>query len=366
MIEVKNLVKDYGGHVAVDHLNFTVEDGYIYGFLGPNGAGKSTTMNMMTGYLGATSGEIMINGHNILDEPEEAKKNIGYLPEIPPLYTEMTVIEYLDFAAQLKKIPKKKRKDEMERAIEVTKLKDVKNRLIRNLSKGYKQRVGLAQAILGTPPVIILDEPTVGLDPKQIIEIRDLIKELGKQHTVILSSHILSEVRAVCDRVLILAHGKLVASDTPDNLERQLTGGHGLDLTVKGEEEKIRQTLEDLECSQHLNCIQMTEGTTEGEWKLSLEIVEEEDYGKDIRECVFYGFAEARCPIVSMTEQKKSLEEVFLELTESEAKDPVVSMDPEEQEMQETQEDWEEETEEAGQTEQSDTENGEEDNGSDI
>lgn len=379
MIEVKNLVKDYGGHVAVDHLDFTVEDGYIYGFLGPNGAGKSTTMNMMTGYLGATSGEIIINGHNILDEPEEAKKNIGYLPEIPPLYTEMTVIEYLDFAAQLKKIPKKKRKDEIERAIEVTKLRDVQNRLIRNLSKGYKQRVGLAQAILGTPPVIILDEPTVGLDPKQIIEIRDLIKELGKQHTVILSSHILSEVRAVCDRVLILAHGKLVASDTPDNLERQLTGGHGLELTVKGEEERIRQTLEALECAKYLNCVQMTEGTVEGEWKLSLEIMKEEEYGKDIRECVFYGFAEARCPIVSMTEQKKSLEEVFLELTESEAKDPVVSeIDQEEKaELKETEitemkeKGWQEEEEnnqeeEIDQAEQSDTKNGEEDNDSNI
>lgn len=373
MIEVKNLVKDYGGHVAVDHLDFTVEDGYIYGFLGPNGAGKSTTMNMMTGYLGATSGEIIINGHNILDEPEEAKKNIGYLPEIPPLYTEMTVIEYLDFAAQLKKIPKKKRKDEIERAIEVTKLRDVQNRLIRNLSKGYKQRVGLAQAILGTPPVIILDEPTVGLDPKQIIEIRDLIKELGKQHTVILSSHILSEVRAVCDRVLILAHGKLVASDTPDNLERQLTGGHGLELTVKGEEERIHQTLEALECAKYLNCVQMTEGTVEGEWKLSLEIMKEEEYGKDIRECVFYGFAEARCPIVSMTEQKKSLEEVFLELTESETKDPVVSeIDQEEKaELKETEitemkeKGWQEE-EETHQAEQSDTKNGEEDNDSNI
>lgn len=379
MIEVKNLVKDYGGHVAVDHLDFTVEDGYIYGFLGPNGAGKSTTMNMMTGYLGATSGEIIINGHNILDEPEEAKKNIGYLPEIPPLYTEMTVIEYLDFAAQLKKIQKKKRKDEIERAIEVTKLGDVQNRLIRNLSKGYKQRVGLAQAILGTPPVIILDEPTVGLDPKQIIEIRDLIKELGKQHTVILSSHILSEVRAVCDRVLILAHGKLVASDTPDNLERQLTGGHGLELTVKGEEERIRQTLEALECAKYLNCVQMTEGTVEGEWKLSLEIMKEEEYGKDIRECVFYGFAEARCPIVSMTEQKKSLEEVFLELTESEAKDPVVSeIDQEEKaelkeiEITEMKEKgWQEkeennQEEEIHQAEQSNTKNGEEDNDSNI
>ena len=205
MIEVKNLVKDYGGHVAVDDLNFTVEDGFIYGFLGPNGAGKSTTMNMMTGYLGATEGEIIIEGHNILEEPKRAKQCIGYLPEIPPLYVDMTVTEYLEFAAKLKNIPKKERAAEILRAVEVTKLEEVSHRLIRNLSKGYKQRVGLAQAILGMPPVIILDEPTVGLDPKQIIEIRDLIKELGKQHTVILSSHILSEVQAVCDKIMTRA-----------------------------------------------------------------------------------------------------------------------------------------------------------------
>lgn len=206
MIEVKNLVKDYGGCLAVDHLSFTIRDGEIIGFLGPNGAGKSTTMNIMTGYLGATDGEVLIDGKNILEEPDEARRLIGYLPEIPPLYLDMTVLEYLSFAAELKKIPKKDREEAVFKAMELTMLNDVKGRLIKNLSKGYRQRVGLAQAVLGMPPVIILDEPTVGLDPKQIIEIRDLIKSLGKKHTVILSSHILSEVSAVCDHILIISH----------------------------------------------------------------------------------------------------------------------------------------------------------------
>lgn len=219
MIEVKNLVKDYGGCLAVDHLSFTIRDGEIIGFLGPNGAGKSTTMNIMTGYLGATDGEVLIDGKNILEEPDEARRLIGYLPEIPPLYLDMTVLEYLSFAAELKKIPKKDREEAVSKAMELTMLNDVKGRLIKNLSKGYRQRVGLAQAVLGMPPVIILDEPTVGLDPKQIIEIRDLIKSLGKKHTVILSSHILSEVSAVCDHILIISHGRLAANGTPESLE---------------------------------------------------------------------------------------------------------------------------------------------------
>ena len=203
MIEVKNLVKRYGDHLAVDDLSFTVERGQIYGFLGPNGAGKSTTMNIITGYIASTEGEVIINGHNILDEPGEAKKSIGYLPEQPPLYFDMTVIEYLKFAAELKKIPKADRQQMIDEVMELVKITDMQSRLIKNLSKGYKQRVGLAQAILGYPEIIILDEPTVGLDPKQIIEIRDLIKSLSEKHTVILSSHILSEVSAVCDLSLI-------------------------------------------------------------------------------------------------------------------------------------------------------------------
>ena len=243
MIEVKNLVKDYGGHLAVDHLSFTVEDGQIYGFLGPNGAGKSTTMNIMTGYLGATKGEVLIDGHNILEEPEQAKKCMGYLPEVPPLYTDMTVYEYLVFAAKLKKLPKDSIKASISEVMELVKIQDVKGRLIRNLSKGYRQRVGMAQAILGKPDVIILDEPTVGLDPKQIIEIRDMIRELGRKHTVILSSHILSEVSAVCDHIMIISHGKLIASDTPENLERQLEGSAGLELDVKGSRDDIMNLL---------------------------------------------------------------------------------------------------------------------------
>ena len=219
MIQVENLVKKYGNHLAVDHLSFTIEEGKIYGFLGPNGAGKSTTMNIMTGYLGATEGTVEINGHDILKEPELAKKSVGYLPELPPLYTEMTVLEYLRFAAELKKIQRDQREGQIEKVVQMAKLEDVKDRLIQNLSKGYRQRVGLAQAILGFPEIIILDEPTVGLDPKQIIEIRELIRNLAKQHTVILSSHILAEVREVCDYILIIANGKLVASDTPENLE---------------------------------------------------------------------------------------------------------------------------------------------------
>ena len=203
MIEIDHLVKKYGDHTAVDDLNLHMEAGKIYGFLGPNGAGKSTTMNIITGYLGATSGSVKINGYDIFEQPKEAKKCVGYLPELPPLYTDMTVKEYLDFAAELKNIEKKERKNAVEEAMELTKLTDMKNRLIKNLSKGYRQRVGLAQAVLGYPEVIILDEPTVGLDPKQMIEIRELIKSLGEKHTVILSSHILSEVSAVCDHIFI-------------------------------------------------------------------------------------------------------------------------------------------------------------------
>ena len=233
MIEINNLVKKYGDHVAVDDLSLTVEPGKIYGFLGPNGAGKSTTMNIITGYLGATSGEVKINGHDIFKEPEEAKKSIGYLPEIPPLYVDMTVREYLDFVAELKKLEKSLRKRYVEEAMETTGITDVANRMIRNLSKGYRQRVGFAQAILGYPEIIILDEPTVGLDPKQIIEIRELIRKLGEKHTVILSSHILTEISAVCDHVFIISKGKLVASDATENLVSLMSGAQEIEVTVR-------------------------------------------------------------------------------------------------------------------------------------
>ena len=313
LIEVKHLTKKYGTHLAVDDLSFTIEKGRIYGFLGPNGAGKSTTMNIMTGYIGATSGEVIINGHNILEEPEKAKKCIGYLPEIPPLYLDMTVSEYLHFVAELKKIPKTDRDSQVLKIMELIKLVNMKDRLIKNLSKGYRQRVGLAQAILGYPEVIILDEPTVGLDPKQIIEIRDLIKSLKQKHTVILSSHILSEVRAVCDYVLIISHGKLVASDTPDNLERLAAGSNSLLMKVKGEKDTIRKDLETIE---GVTGVEMSYDSDEELWKTKVSIQE----NVDIREKVFYAMAKANCPIYEMQVKRVSLEDVFLELTEGEKK----------------------------------------------
>ena len=314
MIEVSNLVKRYGDHTAVDHLSFQIEKGKIYGFLGPNGAGKSTTMNMITGYIASTEGTVTIDGHDILEEPEKAKKCIGYLPEQPPLYFDMTVLEYMKFAADLKKIPKDKKKSMIEEVMDMVKITDMKNRLIKNLSKGYRQRVGLAQAILGYPEVIILDEPTVGLDPKQIIEIRDLIKSLKKKHTVILSSHILSEVSAICDYVLIISHGKLVASDTPDNLGKLAAGSNNLNLLVKGEKSRIRQLLEEISGVKEISIDKKSD--QEG-WNVTVSTEE----NKDIREEVFFKMAENRYPILEMQSQKISLEEIFLELTEDNKKD---------------------------------------------
>ena len=311
MIEVTNLVKRYGDHTAVDHLSFQIEKGKIYGFLGPNGAGKSTTMNMITGYIASTEGKVVIDGYEILEEPEEAKKCIGYLPEQPPLYFDMTVLEYMKFAADLKKIPKKERESMIEEVMDMVKITDMKNRLIKNLSKGYRQRVGLAQAILGYPEVIILDEPTVGLDPKQIIEIRSLIKELKKKHTVILSSHILSEVSAVCDYVLIISHGRLVASDTPDDLSRLAEGSNTLNMLIKGEKELIENGLKEIDKVKETELVFNEE---EGAWNVSVSTEEQED----IREEVFLKMAELHCPILEMKSKKVSLEEIFLELTESE------------------------------------------------
>lgn len=304
MIEVKNLVKKYGNHTAVDHLNFTIEEGHVYGFLGPNGAGKSTTMNIMTGYLGATEGEVLINGHDILKEPEEAKKQIGYLPELPPLYMEMTVREYLEFVAELKGIAKNKREESINEVEKMVKVWEVENRLIRNLSKGYRQRVGLAQAVLGFPEIIILDEPSVGLDPKQIIEIRELIRHLGEKHTVILSSHILPEISAVCDHVFIISKGKLVASDSTENLVNLMSGAQEIELTVRtGAGEAA--------------------GYLQGEENIAR--VEQADHdkiriyakkGADVREEVFRQMAEHNIPVLEMKTVTKSLEDVFLEITQ--------------------------------------------------
>lgn len=322
MIEVRNLVKKYGNHVAVDHLNFTVEKGKIYGFLGPNGAGKSTTMNMITGYIASTEGDILIDGHNILEEPEEAKKRIGYLPEMPPLYQDMTVREYLEFAAELKAIPREKKKSNIEEVMSTTKIEDVKNRLIKNLSKGYKQRVGLAQALLGYPEIIILDEPTVGLDPKQIIEIRDLIKGLGRKHTVILSSHILSEVSAVCDHVLIIDKGRLVASDSPENLSKLMAGDNSLEFTIKGGEEDIRKAFDMVENVQE---IIYHDSLVKGACDVTVKVSGEQD----IRENIFFALAEMKCPILKMQSGNMSLEEVFLKLTDDAKKDRAVEIDSE-------------------------------------
>ena len=310
MIEVKDLVKKYGSHLAVDHLSFTLESGKIYGFLGPNGAGTSTTMNIMTGYLGATQGSVLIDGHDILKEPEEAKKHIGYLPELPPLYMDMTVQEYLEFAAELKKLPKEKRESDISEVMKLTRLQDVSGRLIKNLSKGYKQRVGLAQAILGFPEIIILDEPTVGLDPKQIIEIRELIRTLSKKHTVILSSHILAEVREVCDYILIISKGKLVASDTPENLELLRNGASSLELEVKAAPETARAILSTID---DINTMEM-HIENENLTRVKLETKN----GADIREAVFYAFAEEKCPLLEMKTAKASLEDIFMELTQKE------------------------------------------------
>lgn len=308
MIEVRDLVKRYGAHVAVDHLSFKVEKGQVYGFLGPNGAGKTTTMNIMTGYIGASEGEVIINGHNILDEPEKAKHSIGYLPEQPPLYTDMTPLEYLIFAAKLKGIVRDEIEDAVQKAIDLTKIGDVKDRLIKNLSKGYRQRVGLAQAILGLPEILILDEPTVGLDPKQILEIRELIRSLAGEHTIILSSHILSEVSEVCDHVLIIHHGKLIASGTPEALEKALKSS-SIEMLVKYKNvDKAREIFEAVAGVKSVDCKK-----TKTENELSV-IIEPSDQ-QDLREALFYACAKANCPLLLMRPAGVSLESVFLELT---------------------------------------------------
>lgn len=308
MIEVKNLVKKYDDHLAVDHLNFTVDKGQILGFLGPNGAGKSTTMNMLTGYISMTEGSVTINGYDIYDEPEEAKKCIGYLPELPPVYPDMTVREYLKFVMDIKKVPREKRAAMLNDIMERTQITEVADRLIKHLSKGFKQRVGLAQAIAGYPEVIILDEPTVGLDPMQIIEIRDLIKELAKDHTVIVSSHILSEISEVCDTVMIINKGKLVVMDSVENLPKHMKAAMSLKLLVKGENDRIVQALRSVEQIE-----KFTVEKSEQEQVFSVAVEAKEQ--ADVREDVFYALAAAKCPIYMMSANSMSLEDIFLEMT---------------------------------------------------
>ena len=306
MIEINHLVKNYGSKFAVDDISFKVGEGEIVGFLGPNGAGKSTTMNILTGYLSSTSGEAKVGGIDILENPDEAKKLIGFLPEQPPLYVDMTVNEYLNFVYEIKSC-KLNRAKHLEEVRKVTKIDDVKNRLIRNLSKGYRQRVGIAQAILADPEIVILDEPTVGLDPRQIIEIRDLIRELGRDHTVILSSHILTEISAVCDYVIIIAHGKIVASDTLENLTNQYEGKNYIDLTVRGDEASVRRAVESIPG--------VAEVTVDPKPLGQLHVRIAADSSADIRETVFFRFADAKMPILSMEYEEVTLEKVFLELT---------------------------------------------------
>jgi ABC-2 type transport system ATP-binding protein len=324
VIEVKDIVKNYGNHRAVDHLSFTLEKGKIYGFLGPNGAGKSTTMNIMTGYLAADEGTVTIEGYDIVRKSEEAKKHIGYLPEIPPLYTDMTVREYLVFAAELKRVPKAERKEQIQKILEMTQLTEYSDRMIRNLSKGYKQRVGLAQALIGFPDVIILDEPTVGLDPQQIIEIRNLIKSLKEDHIVILSSHILSEVNEVCDDVMIISHGKLATQGTPEELEEKFKGTEHIKLSILGNEAQIKGALVGVP---DVSEIEVGE---EPDSQGGLLVTVTNNSQNDIRADIARALAAAGLPVLSMEVEKKSLEDVFLEVTgESEVAESSVSEDDE-------------------------------------
>ena len=312
MIEVEKLTKRYGQHVAVDDLDFSVKRGEILGFLGPNGAGKSTTMNIITGYISATGGTVRVDGHDVLEEPEEVKRRLGYLPEAPPLYLDMTVTEYLDFVAAIKRVDAKEKRRSMEKIMDLVKIDDVSGRLIKNLSKGYRQRVGLAQALIGNPPVLILDEPTIGLDPKQIIEIRNLIKDLGQEHTIILSSHILPEVTAVCERVIIIHRGKIVAGDTIENLSRSLRGSHRLAVRVAGVEAEVLGKLRSLAQVKQADAL----GSREPE---TVDFYVESEGDADVRRPVFEAMSESGFPILMMRSVDLTLEDIFLQLTTDEA-----------------------------------------------
>ncbi len=311
MIEINNLVKRYGDIKAVNGITFTVNDGEVLGFLGPNGAGKSTTMNIITGYLSSTSGYVKVNGHDILEEPEEAKKCIGYLPEIPPLYFDMTVLEYLNFICDLKKVPKSERKNQLASILSMVKIIDMADRLIGNLSKGYKQRVGIAQALVGNPDILILDEPTVGLDPNQIIEIRKLIRKLAENHTVIISSHILSEVQAVCDRVVIINKGKVAAIDSITDLSKKLSGSSKLSLSFKGPEKDVINALRSIPGISNVVSIVANKDTSISQ----VEITIANDSKTDVRASVFYAMSKGNWPILEFRSMDPTLEEIFLSIT---------------------------------------------------
>ena len=350
MIKVTNLCKMYGNNVALDNVSFEVENGHIYGLLGPNGAGKSTTMNIVTGNIAPSSGEVSVNGHVLGVETLEAKKCIGYLPELPPLYPDMYVREYLNFVCGLKGVPKAEKQHEVEEAIEKTGLKDVSERLIRNLSKGYKQRVGIAQAILGNPDIIILDEPTVGLDPQQIIEIRELIRSLKEKHTVILSSHILSEIAAVCDDVLMIAHGRVVAMDTTDHLMKaHENAGRSFEITVKGSKEKVEEVLNGIG-----NTVENLTFVSEEDGKVTYTF--ETSRTDDIREEVSFALSDARLLVLALSEEKKSLEDTYLAIM----KDSDEKYEEEMRLLEEAEEEDEEDDEDEEESEDEDSDDEEE------
>ena len=311
MVEVRNLTKRYGANLAVDHVSFSIEEGSIVGFLGPNGAGKSTTMNIITGYLSATEGSVTVSGKNTLDNPNEVKRMIGYLPEQPPLYLDMTVKEYLNFVYELKKA-EQPRKEHIEEICRLVKIDNVYNRLVGNLSKGYKQRVGIAQALIGNPPVLILDEPTVGLDPKQIIEIRTLIKNLGRNHTVILSSHILPEVQAVCERIIVINNGKLVADGATDTLAHDLSQDHRLIMRAEGPEREILHAIEAME---HVMDVYSLGEKEQGAYEFSVESAPDIDIRRDL----FALMARNGWPILALRNTDLTLEDLFLQLTSTDA-----------------------------------------------
>lgn len=309
MIEVKNVTKKYGSFVAVDDISFTINDGEVVGFLGPNGAGKSTTMNMITGFIEQTEGEIIIDGYDMLKKPKKAKKEIGYMPEGVPLYTDLTVKEFVSYMAQIKKVDRKIRKEQIEKTIEETGLKDVEKKLIKNLSRGYKQRVSMAGALVGKPKILILDEPTVGLDPKQITEIRELIKKLGKTHTVILSSHILSEVSQICNKVIIINKGKIVAIDTPQNLENAVSKNNNIYVTIEDPENKIETVKDKIEGIKDIKLVATNDDGTK-------HYCIESEGEKDLRKTIFAEFAKENITIYEMKKQDVTLEDAFIELIE--------------------------------------------------
>jgi ABC-2 type transport system ATP-binding protein len=309
VIEVKNITKKYGNFTAVDNINFKIEEGEVIGLLGPNGAGKSTTMNMITGYIEPTEGEIIVNGYDISKKPKKAKTQIGYMPEGVPLYSDLTVKEFVTYMAELKKVDRKTRKEKVEKIIEQTGLKDVEKKLTRNLSRGYKQRVSMAGALVGEPKILILDEPTVGLDPKQITEIRALIKELGKTHTVILSSHILSEVSQICNKVIIINKGKIVAIDTPENLEKKVESNNTTYVTVEDTENKMETIKEKIPEIKEIKLIKENEDGTK-------QYVLESEKDVDLRKIVFNEFAKENITIFEMKKADTTLEDAFMKLIE--------------------------------------------------